>query len=78
MNKLNKKNIRLSLTQQLVAIVLAFVVIFLAFFFSYLNNSINEFVRIEMDNFLSSSQTSIIEAYEINNNGKFLHNLKEE
>lgn len=78
MNKSREKLFRLSLAQQLIGIILLFVVVFLSFFFTYLNNNINEFVSIEMESYLASSQDSIIEAYQMNGNGDFLVNFKDD
>lgn len=62
----------LNLTQQLVGIILFFVTIFLSFFFVYLNQNINNFVRIEMEGVLNNAQEVVIENFEREESGMFL------
>lgn len=62
----------ISLTQQLVGIVLIFVTVFLSFFFVYLNRNINDFVRVEMEGVLLSAQESIVENFKREDTGLFL------
>ncbi|NLC55086.1 MAG: HAMP domain-containing histidine kinase [Erysipelothrix sp.] len=62
----------LSLTQQLVGIILIFVTVFLSFFFVYLNKNINNFVRVEMEGVLGNAQEGVVENYKREDTGMFL------
>lgn len=80
MNKGNDKIVRLTLTQQLVGIILLFVVAFLSFFFTYLNRNINNFVRVEMETILTDSHNSVIKSYMQSYDGKMtvsIHNTED-
>lgn len=72
MTKKNSKFFKLTLTQQLIGIILLFVVVFLSFFFIYLNNHINSFVRLDMESVLNSSHMQVQDSYLRNNGGSFL------
>lgn len=63
MRKINNWLKELTLTQQLMSLILVFVAIFGTFLFVYLNGNINSFVRSQMFNMLQRTQTSIVYNY---------------
>ena len=66
MKKINNWIKELTLTQQLMALILAFIAIFGTFLFVYLNGNINTFVRSQMFNMLQRTQISIVYNYKRN------------
>lgn len=81
MNRNNERFIQLTLTQQLVGIILLFVVAFLSFFFTYLNRNINNFVRVEMEQVLIDSHDSVFNNYLKSHDGNLtisIHNNVDE
>ncbi len=72
MNKPKEKIVRLTLTQQLVGIILLFVVAFLSFFFTYLNRNINNFVNSEMETTLTESHDKVFKGYLQNFDGQMI------
>lgn len=72
MSKKRDKFFKLTLTQQLIGIILLFVVVFLSFFFIYLNNYINSFVRLEMEKELNRTHVQVRQNFIRSNNGSFL------
>ncbi len=66
MKKLNNWLKELTLTQQLMSLILVFVAIFASFLFIYLNGNINSFVRNQMFMMLQRTQVSIVYNYRRN------------
>ena len=64
--------LNLNLTQQLFGIILIFATIFVSFFFVYLNQNINNFVRVEMEGVLTNAQESVVDNYKREDTGMFL------
>ncbi|MPM39196.1 hypothetical protein SDC9_85829 [bioreactor metagenome] len=63
MKKINNWIKELTLTQQLMSLILVFVAIFGTFLFVYLNGNINTFVRNQMFSMLQRTQVSIVYNY---------------
>ena len=66
MKKINNWIKELTLTQQLMALILIFIALFGTFLFVYLNGNINTFVRSQMFSMLQKTQVSIVYNYKRN------------
>ena len=72
MDKDYKSGSSFNLTQQLVGIILIFATIIISFFFVYLNQNINQFVRVEMEGIVNNAQEGVIENFDREKSGMFL------
>lgn len=72
MDKDHKISSSFNLTQQLVGIILIFATIIISFFFVYLNQNINQFVRVEMEGIVNNAQEGVIENFDREKSGMFL------